>query len=213
MSWRESAPCVGATHIFFEDVYGPDAGNGQVDPTGYAFAFQVCTKCPVRRDCAVDTLLTEEGLSPDERFGMAAAMTPEQRFSLAQRGTLRHSCGHVRDPLDLVSGRLRCPKCGIDRDVPVIPLDGDRWRKRHSTLARKVVRWMVTNVEVEQLLPSPTSLAADMKVRVQDMVRVYEALCADGTLDGGKGRKPQYRRATKVGAAREWAPIHLRYNE
>jgi hypothetical protein len=139
-----------------------------------------------------------------------AGLTPEQRFSLQERGTLRHSCGHVRDPLDLANGHLICPTCGIDRDVPAIPLDGDRWRKRHSTLARKVVRWMVSNIELDGALPSPTSLAVDMQVRSQDMVRVYEALCADGTLDPGRGRQPSYRRAAKVGVVRDWTPIHLR---
>lgn len=210
MSWREQAPCVGSTSIFYEDVYGPECGNGEPDPEGLAFAVAICGSCPVRRECGVDVLETERGLSPDERFGIAAGLTPEQRYSLDARGTLRHSCGHVRDPLALAAGCLVCPACGIDRAVPPIPLDGDRWRKRHTTLARKVVAWMVPNVPLEGLLPPPTTLAVEMKCRVQDMVRVYEALSADGILDPGNGRRPKYRRATKTGVRKDWTPIHLR---
>lgn len=197
--------------MFFGDVYGPEGDD--FDLEGYAAAFMVCLDCPVRRECAVDVLQYEEGLSAEDRYGIQAGLTPEQRFSLSERGTLRHSCGHVRDPINLADGLLKCPHCKIDRAVPAIPLTGDRWRKRHTTLARKVVAWMTQNVALEELMPPPTNLAVDMKVRVQDMVRVYEALCADGTLDPGKRKKPTYRRATKTGVTREWTPVHLRYTE
>ena len=102
-----------------------------------------------------------------------------------------------------------CPTCHIDRLVPGIPVDGDRWRKRHTTLARKVIVWMVEHVTVGKLMPPPTHLAKGMNCRVQDMIRVYEALCADGTLEATSGRKPTYRRAYKVGAIADWTPEHL----
>lgn len=209
-SWRKDAPCLGSTRVFFDDVYGPGGEAEEIDQSAFATAIALCAACPVRRSCAVDVLEQEEGLSPTERFGVCAGMTPEQRYSLAERGTLRCGCGHLRDPLDLVDGHFKCPRCKIDRIVPGIPVDGDRWRKRHTTLARKVMSYMVEHVAVGQLMPPPTHLAKHMKCRVQDMIRVYEALTADGTLEAGRGRKPTYRRAAKIGViADTWQPMHM----
>lgn len=212
-TWRSGAPCLGSTHAFFEDVYGP-GGEEDRDEAALRVAIALCSGCDVRRSCAVDVLEAEEGLPPQDRFGVCAGMTPEQRYSLAERGSLRCGCGHLRDPLDLVVGHFVCPRCKIDRMVPGIHADGDRWRKRHTTLARKVMAWMVEHVEVGRLMPPPTHLAKAMKCRVQDMIRVYEALCADGTLEAGRGRKPTYRRAVKVGVITEtWTPVHLHSTE
>lgn len=212
-SWRASAPCLGSTRVFFEDVYGPGCEEGR-DEAALDIAIALCGGCPVRRSCAVDALEQEDGLGPTERFGVCAGMTPEQRYSLAERGTLRCGCGHLRDPLDLVVGHFKCPRCKIDRIVPGIDPNGDRWRKRHTTLARKVMAYMVEHVEVGKLMPPPTHLAKDMKCRIQDMIRVYEALVADGTLIAGRGRKPTYRRAAKVGVITDtWLPDHLLHAE
>lgn len=211
-SWRMAAPCLGSTRIFFEDVYGPGCEEGR-DETALVLAQALCASCPVRRSCAVDVLEQEQGLPPQDRYGVCASMTPEQRYSLAERGTLRCGCGHLRDPLDLIEGHFKCPRCKIDRLVPGIALDGDRWRKRHTTLARKVMAYMVEHVDVGQLLPPPTHLAKAFKCRVQDMIRVYEALTADGTLEAGRGKKPTYRRAAKVGVAESWLPTHLLQSE
>lgn len=208
-TWRDGAPCLGSTRVFFEDVYGP-GGEDERDPAALAVAVALCAACDVRRSCAVDVLEQEAGLPPQDRFGVCAGMTPEQRYSMEQRGTLRCGCGHLRDPLDLIDGHFICPRCKIDRMVPGIDADGDRWRKRHTTLARKVMAWMRENVLVHQVMPPPTHLAKDMACRVQDMIRVYEALVADGTLEAGTGRKPKYRRAAKVGVITDdWLPEHL----
>lgn len=208
MSWRDAAYCRGASpRVFYDNVF-PDEGG--LDPIALVEAQEVCRACVVRRACGVSILEEEQGLPPDERQGVVAFMTPAQRESVIRRGTLRCKCGHVRDTMDLVEGRLHCPNCGIDRAVPGIPAVGDQWKRRHTTLARKVVAWLHDNTVTGDTVPRASHLAQAMSVRIHDMLRVYEALTADGTLIAGNGKHPRYVRSERAAAAaRDWQPAHL----
>lgn len=188
MGWRQQAACLGATHLFY-----PEDG----DQLALDSARAICVSCKVRKECAVDTLVDEATRAEDERYGVAAFMTPRQRQSLARRGTLRCACGHVRDPIDLVQGRLLCPRC-TNNEVPPIPDNGDRWAKRHTTLARKVMAWFAENVGSGDQVPPPSKMAPMLHATLHDTMHVYHGLHSEGTL---RREKSRYYRTARKGAS------------
>ena len=107
-------------------------------------------------------------------------------------------------------GEIACPNwCDIDRTMPPIDDRGDRWTRRHTTLARKVLRWLNDGgYRIGFVLPRPSTLADEWKDRRNDMIRVYEALVADGTL-AYDPRKAEYWYCGKSGAFMDWEPPHL----
>lgn len=206
--WMDRAVCGGLTHpVFFGDVWDDaDEQHGpQHDPEALAAAREVCDRCPVRRQCFAEAMHEELGVGAMFRYGVFAGTTPLQRWSIEHRGCQACPvCGTGLDPNSLRAGEIVCPEeCAIERQVPVIPDAGDRWTRRHTTLARKVVRWLIEEVEVGGPVPRPTALAETWKDRRTDMTRVYEALVTDGTL--GYDAKGYTRRVTTVGAG-PWEP-------
>jgi hypothetical protein len=201
MSWREQASCRGSNHLFYGSVFPYEDEPWTADPAGLAAARAICSGCPVRRECAVAILEQEDGLAIEERYGLTAGLTPQQRWSLSRRNTMRCKCGYVRDPLDLLAGRLECPRCTIDLVVPGIPETGDRWAKRHTTLARKLIAWLIEHTERGDKIPNPTKMAPELGATLHDVIRVYEGLVADGTLMR-EGRR--YTRIGALGAADSW---------
>lgn len=168
---------------------------------------QFCAACPVRRECLASSLL-EEGTSPSKhRFGTRAALTPAQRYSVYKRGCANcPTCGHPVDPLLFRTGALSCDRCHWACNVQPIPLDGDGWQDRHSTLAVEIVAWMVTNVAVNVKMPSPHALSKTLANRKEDVSRVYQALVFDKTLEQ---RGPHYYRIGKTAAMKSRRPPHL----
>lgn len=196
--------------MFFDAVYYDEDEPWLCDLEALESAVTLCRACPVRRECAVDIINQENGIARGGRYGVTAGMTPPQRWSVERRGVLRCACGHVRDPIDLVAGRLHCPKCDIDRSVPSIPVMGDRWAKRHTTIARKLVPWITQHVPIGEDMPTPTELSQQMDLSIHDILCVYEGFVADGTLSASTGKRPTYTRVGKLGAARSWAPAHMK---
>lgn len=223
--WEKRAKCLTEGHSpreFFEDIWtekldadGELTGIEQNDEA-LACARSICARCPVRRQCYAE-VVEEEGnadagqggkLQRIIRFGLRAYMTPAQRWSAYHRQAVR--CPHCNAPLDpiaVVEGEIACVNgCPIDRTMSPIPDDGDKWTRRHTTLARKVVRWLVEKVPVGSEIPGPNPLAKQWNDRYSDMKRVYDALVADGTLElDGK----TYRRRARLAALKLWSPEHL----
>lgn len=214
MSWRDESPCLGATSIFFEGVFPDEEFPENVDPEGYASARSICETCGVRRECGLAVMTDEADKPLADRDGVFAGMTPGQRYSLERRGTIRCLCGHVRDPIDLVDGILACEVCGTTESVPPIPLQGDRWAKRHTTLARKLVGWLVENTEEDTRLPQPSSMVEILGSSIHDVIRVYEGLVADGTLRcvRNEGQHPAYYRNGTLRPAERWYDPFLQDN-
>lgn len=208
--WRAEAPCLDEdTDLFFDAIWPEAATNVEaLEDTRTRF----CRTCPFRRQCLEETM--EYELMPGfVRAGLFGYLTPGQRHSVNKRGSLRcPNCGTVRDPVLLEQGALHCPKrCGQkDRTVPAIPIDGDQWTKRHTALSRRLVAWIVDNVAVNAKLPTPTQLGIIHDVRKADVVRVLQALVADGTIETrGSVNAPSYWRLAPTATMREWTPRFL----
>lgn len=231
MTWQDRATCVLSRltdDVFFDDVWPPSEDSTEhgadLCPEALAAAREVCDRCPVRRACFHESMREERGSAAKFRFGVLAGTTPLQRWSIEHRGSAYcPQCGTTLDPNSLRAGEIVCPEeCPIDRTVPTIPDGGDRWTRRHTTLARKVIRHLLEDIAVDGEVLRPSTLAEVWKERRTDMTRVYEALVTDGTLayDG----KRYTRKAVTVGAfkaprllyampsvtgAETWEPAHI----
>lgn len=219
VDWRDSAACLTEDPEMFFDAVWP---IGAVDKSGELVldhgihpntealeaCRKVCDACPSRRDCFAHAMEMEDGEGASYRFGVVAGTTPLQRWSIEHRkSAVCPLCGAALDPNSVRAGEITCVNwCDIDRTVPPLPDDGDRWTRRHTTLARKVVRWLVEEVGVGTTIPRPTALAEKWKERRTDMTRVYAALVADGTIEF---RDEAYFRRPAPRAWKTWEPAHL----
>lgn len=185
--WVLEAQCAGA-----EDVFLPDKLTAAL----VSEARDICAVCPVRVECGEQALLEEGNADLSNRYFVRAYMTPAQRLSVTRRGGLKG-----RDPMLLVQG------WDGDREIPPVPDDGDRWSKHHTTLARRLVRWLQASVEVGAPVPSKVDLQAHLGCNPAPLERVLDALVQDGTLDI-KGRGYLYRGG--LGVVGLWLPPHLR---
>jgi hypothetical protein len=197
--WLENAAClgIGNERFFTEDRTGP---------MDWSPAREVCAACTVRTECCEQAMVEEDGIHLDLRFGIRGWTTPAQRESIERRGGLKG-----RDPMMLVQG------LDNGRRVPPVPDGGDRWSRHHTTLARKVVRWLVDNVDVGGKLPTCTALAHELGCNPSPLRRVLDALVQDGTLDfvgkrtrGANGTNTSYTRRATPRAVGSWLPPHLR---
>lgn len=169
----------------------------------------VCARCPVRSQCATQALVEEGSSAVELRSGIRGYLTPAQRSTIAKRGGLAGV-----DPLALATG------WDGERRIPSIPDDGDQWSRHHTTLARKVVRWLVDNVDVGATLPTQASMCKALSCHPTPLRRVMEALVQDGTLDfagtrTGKqanGATVRYVRRKTPRRVASWLPPHLRTN-
>lgn len=189
------------TSLFFEDA---------LTDTGLAQARTFCRACPGRRECLADGMEFEDGKSIARRFGVWAMLTPTQRASLALRGegARRCACGELYDPLQMLSGRLRC-ECGRNRNLPPLSEAGDSWTDRHTKVAERALDWLMEHVQVGESAPVPHAMAEVLKVRRHDVARVYLAFIEDGTLTTERvGKRRVYRRKAGVGAMQQWRPAH-----
>ena len=208
--WQRHASCYGVTEQFYGNVF-PEANYDESDPTevneeALATAKGICAVCPVRRQCFGVVMDDEDGMAAANRYGVAAYMTPGQRWSAEKRKAIVCKCGEFYDPLEVVTGHLVCAICGRERTVPPIPEHGDQWNKRHTLLARRVVAWLVETTAVGDPVPLPTPQARAFEVRTADMVRVYEALVSDGTIERDGKR---YKRSSNPASHQTWEPQHL----
>jgi DNA-binding GntR family transcriptional regulator len=96
------------------------------------------------------------------------------------------------------------------RRVPPIPDEGDKWTRHHTTLARKLMKWVSENVEVGEKLPTKATLLRKMECKTTPLDRVLTDLVQDGILDVEKGAKVTYVRRRGARAIGEWVPAHLR---
>lgn len=158
----------------------------------------VCSVCPVRVECGERALEEEGTLDLSNRFYTRAYMTPPQRLSIQRRGGLKG-----RDPMKLVLGDDN------GRRVPPIPDEGDKWSKHHTTLARKLVRWLAETCELGQRLPTNDLLQKHLECNPAPLQRVLDALVQDGTLDMSNGCL-LYRGGHGVLGSTSWLPTHLR---
>jgi Transcription factor WhiB/Bacterial regulatory proteins, gntR family len=202
--WVTDAACLSVSpDIFFDDIDHVSPAAVRLKEARIAHAQSICAGCPVRMQCAEQVMLEEGEASEEHRYGFRAYMTPPQRVSVQRRGGL-----NGKDPMYLVNG--------IDgqRVVPGIPLEGDKWSRHHTTLARKVVRWVVDNVEIGGKLPTQTDLRAELGCKADPLRRVLRALVQDGTLDfAGKTTLDSTARYVRRGSPRAvawWLPLHLR---
>lgn len=198
--WVEKAFCLRSSpDVFYDDI---DKQTYEARDAAIVRAQGICGICPVRQECGEQAMLEEQGTGLDMRSGFRAYMTPDQRISIERRGGLKG-----RDPMDLVQGR------DGDRQVPPVPLDGDRWSRHHTTLARKLVRWLVDNVEVGDRIVGTFALDAiceTLGCTMPQLDRVLEALVQDGTLDYEPGEPIVYVRRQAPGAIGSYLPPHLR---
>lgn len=199
--WRQYAACLGTNpDLFFEtDIEELES-----------LANRRCKTCPVRRACLEAEMEEEKGAVTVDRNGLRGFLTPGQRESAEKRGVARcPRCNRMRDPVLLARGILRCPvNCGQKtRRIPPLPHAGDQWTKRHTTLAQRIVGWVIDNTERGDVLPTPTHMAELLGgVRRSDVLRVYTALVSDKTLS----RDDQtYVRLSATGTLRTWYPAFL----
>lgn len=202
--WVPNGACHGGlTRAFYEDIDGPyDDADDEREPEEKLAAIHraqtICASCTERIPCSTQAMMEEGGTDETMRFGFRAYMTPEQRVSIHRRGGLLG-----RDPMYLVNG------IDGDRLVPGVPIEGDRWSRHHTTLARKVVKWVNANRKVGKQLPTVAALARTLECHPQPLKRVLDALVQDGTLDLGVAGKGYVRRGTA--RALGWLPLHLRH--
>lgn len=211
MRWTEAAPCFGATEILYGRVWPVDPDTGEQapdpDPDQLYRARLVCMTCPSRELCIERVMEHEHTKAAENRYGVAAGTTPAQRWSMEKRGTWRcERCDGVLDPLKVIAGTLYCEHCRQRaRRVAAIPDGGDDWQPRHTTLARRVVAFIVEDHPIGATVPNPTSLSDRWGARRNDMVRVYEALLADGTLET-RGNSSRRRYVRIGGTVAAWRP-------
>lgn len=167
--WANYAACKGLdTHQFF--LTGVDATEVNR---------QVCEGCPARRGCGEAAMREEEPMGV-VRFGFRAYMTPKQRETIARNGGLRG-----RDPMDVVKGIMR--KDRKAQPAPVIPDDGGpEWKRTHTTLARRLRRWLPEHVAPDDWVPDIEVLAKELGCNsatpLDRLHVVLDALVQDGTL-------------------------------
>lgn len=207
--WREHAACRGVDTELFFDPFDVETGK-LVNEAALNEARKTCHDCPVRKACLSDISTYELGLETVNRSGLVAYLSPGQRESAEKRGTLRcPRCDSVRDPVLIERGVLRCPRnCGEKaRRIPAIPHDGDQWTKRHTTLSQRIVGWVLDNTSMGDILPTPTRMAELLGgVRRSDVLRVYAAMTADGTIARDDHT---YTRVGATGVLRKWYPSFL----
>lgn len=202
--WVLKSACLSSDpDLFFDDI---DGERGIIEKANAIKKAQsICAGCVVRQSCADQCMLEEADADEQHRFGFRAYMTAEQRVSIQRRGGL-----NGRDPMKLVQGR------DGKRRVPPVPVDGDKWSRHHTTLARKVVRWVVDNVDIGAQLPQQAELATTLECKAEPLRRVLRALVQDGTLDfsgrEGRGANANTTKYIRRGAPRVlgWLPTHLR---
>jgi hypothetical protein len=206
-TWHARSACVGLpSGIFFEDIWSTgDEQDGPLDRAAYERARAVCALCPVRVDCYLSAMAEEGGAAENRRFGVRGGATPEQRYSIWRRDSLRcMTCNEAYDPLGLVAGEAVC-ECG-EYSEPVIPPEGDTWYPRHDGLLQRLVdHLLATTKPGDRILPPYRMLEALGHRRKDDMPLVYERLIADGLIERGEGRGVYFRRAGKNALAK-WRP-------
>lgn len=192
-----------ASVLFF-----PEADNPGRPPTAvYDAARSICAVCPARLQCGADALEEEWGSRQEHRHGLRAYMTPAQRHAIERQGGL-----NGRDPMKVVLGN------GGRRPVPGLPDDGDNWSRHHTTLARKVLPWIIEHVEIGEELPTQAHICAQLGCNPSPLRRVMEALVQDGTLDmvgskagarGANGATVKYVRRRTPRRISSWTPNHI----
>lgn len=215
-AWLLRAACKDEpTPTFFDRIWPVDSAEEQPEPLEerLAYARSFCDRCTVRQTCFAE-VMEQEGDDPAMyRYGLRAGLTPAQRWSLKHRGTIDCPvCEYPLDPKDLRAGVYRClwNGCDIDRELPPVPDAGDKWGRRHTTLARKVLRWLEDHVAEGATIPPAKALATEWGDRKTDMSRVYQALLIDGSLV--KVRTTYIRGTVRRHEAfnpDRWVPAHL----
>lgn len=202
--WLDGAACrgsAGPNSVFYNDGTDPENPNGPED------AQAICDVCPVRDQCMLEAVHYEQGAEPSRRHLVWAGFTPAQRYAAEHRKAVTCSvCGTPFDPKLVRDGIVRCPvsRRHVDRVLPPIPLEGDEWSRRHTVIARRVLK----HLETTYVIPRPRPLAKEWGLREADMVRVYEALVMDGTLYRNKrGDYKRVRRAQRIDTT-SWIPPH-----
>lgn len=208
MTWRTSSSCLGSDPDDFFPYIWPEEKLDSIRLV--EVRERDCRDCPVRRACLAEVMEIERGEDAATRFGLYAYLTPGQRESIEKRGIATcPRCGTTRDPVLLARGDLVCPiRCGQpDRHVEPPPYDGDQWTKRHTTLSKRIVAWIIDNAEPGDGLPTPAHMADLMGgIRKSDVLRVYAALIEDRTVKrSGPKQSPTYHRGAKV-ALHNWTP-------
>lgn len=203
LRWLDMAECRGSSLATFYDDPWP---GGKLDEDAVEISRKVCHDCPVRRACFADKMEYERGKEQVDRYGVQAYLSPGQRESIEKRGIGQcHGCGAWRDPVYLAKGILRCPRqCGVpERTIIPPPHQGDQWTKRHTTLSKRIVGWLIDSVDPGDDVPTPRRMSEMMGgVRYSDVLRVYRELVTDGTLlQSGQ----DYSRGAKV-ASHNWKP-------
>lgn len=211
MDWRERAECAsGGRDLdrWFDAVEDPDTGERRVDEAGLAECRRACLACPVRVACYAEVMGEEGNAVEERRYGVRAGTTPEQRASLYRRFAVScPDCGEVFDPAGSIDGVLVCD-CG-EQLMWEVDDRGDQWLDRHTALAARVAQWLSARAVEGDRVPSPTSLAKELGVRKDDVIRVYRAAVRDGVLVEGAGRGV-FTRAAGAKATAGWRPQWLR---
>lgn len=178
---KSEVACAEKTELFFEDLWTAPYS------VSLAAARDHCDTCPARVGCLKLAMEIEGTSSLDYRAGIYAGFTPQQRHSLMKRGTAFEGI----DPVELRQD---------------IPDRGDQWTARHTKLARIVIDWLASNIDVGAVVPEPLPLSRQLKVGVKDLRRVYTALKEDHVIveDGDVLVRQQ------TAASARWTPRHLR---
>lgn len=206
-AWADSASCKGMTKEYSSHIWPDDDETSEPDQGALNAARQRCATCPVRRACFEEVMRIEAGKPVVDRAMLWAGLTPEQRHSIEKRVGMRCRCGAVRDPFLVRRGIYRCAmNCGEpEKTMPAVPDNGDRWNRRHSKLAVRIVAHLVEHTQIGDFAPAPSALARELSAPYSDVKRVYEALVSDHTLlaHGGKGDR-QFLRQVDSATMKRW---------
>lgn len=83
-NWRKSSKCGADPELWYPISETSAVGIAQV-----AEAKRICRSCPVISECRADVLAREGGRNVTSRHGIAAALTPGERYGIARRRARR----------------------------------------------------------------------------------------------------------------------------
>ncbi|NUP53406.1 MAG: WhiB family transcriptional regulator [Catenulispora sp.] len=78
LDWRQHAACGGDLDSWFPEEVRPTSAKRRAIEAAKAS----CRQCPVQRKCRTEVLERETGTPAEMRFGVFAALTPEERAAM-----------------------------------------------------------------------------------------------------------------------------------
>ena len=135
--WRKDAACFGLSRELFFSTYHSETKRAKA----------VCTTCPVRRECLVDSL------NHQDRFGIFGGATHLQRRQALQIDREGHATANAKP--------IRCPLCG-EKKINTL-LKRRSWMRVECSNEECKLAWVAKRVVPRKKTESPEAGADDTK--------------------------------------------------